>query len=221
MGWKDRFTFRERHFVTHEVGGIKFNFYPNRIALLHELAEVSKPIATALGALFADQSRDTASAEKVMLQGDTTIKETTLQSISPELAAHRAKERDDALKALLDAVSDPRNRLLIGKLLMDSLRDEFPFARDRHPGDVEEFLYGDGKDYAGLDTPALSGMVQGWIKANAKVFGPAGEMVAAQLKGQLGGIVAPLSASPSENPEQPSGSSSKTPSSPQPATAST
>ena len=218
MGWKDRFTFRERHFVEHEVCGQKLRFYPNRVRLLHDLAEVSKPVASALAALFSDHSTDAGFNEKISQQGDIIVKETTSQAASPEVLQLRSKERDGAISALLSAVSDPRNRLLLGRLLMDSLRDEFPYHEERPTVDVEEFLYGDGRPdgYPGLDLPALTSALGGWIKANAKQFGKVGEQMAAELAGRIGGARVspnPRSESPSETPSPAPGSTSKIPSS--------
>jgi hypothetical protein len=218
MGWKDRFTFRERHFVEHEVCGQRLRFYPNRVGLLHDLAEVSKPVASALAALFSDRSQDAGMEEKISQQGDIIVKESVMQAVSAEIVTLRSKERDGAIDALLTAVSDPRNRLLLGRLLMDSLREEFPYHAERPAVDVEEFLYGDGKPdgYPGLDIPALTAMIGGWIKANAKQFGKVGEQVAAELAGRIGGVrvsPSPRSEYPSETPSPAPGSSSRTPSS--------
>ncbi len=218
MGWKDRFTFRERHFVEHAVCGQALRFYPNRVGLLHDLAEVSKPVASAIAALFADRSTDAGFNEKVSQQGDIIVKETTAQAASPEVLLLRAKERDGAIEALLTAVADPRNRLLLGRLLMDSLREEFPYHGERPAIDVEEFLYGDGKPdgYPGLDVPALTAAIGGWIKANAKQFGKVGEQIAAEIQGRFGGAVASPSrpnVSPSGTPSPEPGPISRTPSS--------
>ena len=220
MGWKDRFTFRERHFVEHEVCGQKLRFYPNRVGLLHDLAEVSKPVASALAAIFADRSQDAGMQEKISQQGDIVVKETLMQAVSAEIVTLRSKERDGAVGALLTAVSDPRNRILLGRLLMDSLREEFPYHSERPGIDVEEFLYGDGKPepdgYPGLDLPALTAAIGGWIKANAKQFGKMGEQVAAELAGRIGGArvsPSPRRESPSETPSPEPGSTSRIPSS--------
>lgn len=215
MGWKERFTFREKHAVEHEVCGSVFRFYPNRIRMLQDLAEVAKPIGSALAGLFAE--RDYGSTEKVMSQEGTIIKETSIQAATVEVLKHRAKERDVSVEALLSAVSDPRNRLMFGRLLMDSLREEFNYHPDRPAPEVEAFLYGEG-DYAGLDLPALSAMVAGWVKANAKQFGSVGEQIAAEVMGRIGGAAAslnPLNESPSTTAKPEPGSSSKTPSSPE------
>lgn len=225
MGWKNRGSFRDKHFVEHEVSGETLRFYPNRIALLQDLAELSKPIGAAIAGLFADRSGDASQVEKVMVQSDTTIKESTFQAVSAEVLTLRARERDAAIASLLDAVSNPKNRLLLGRLLMDSLREEFPYViGERKPADVERFLYGGEDGSEPLDLPELAAMVGGWIKANAKQFGKVGEEIAARVNARLGGdekvspresvSPSPLSESPSESPTPSSGSSSRTPSSP-------
>lgn len=218
MGWKNRGTFRDKHFVEHQVSGETLRFYPNRIALLQDLAELSKPIGAAIAGLFADRSSDSSQTEKVMVQSDTTIKESTFQAASVEVLQLRAREREQAVAALLDAVSNPKNRLLLGRLLMDSLREEFPYVNgERKPADVEAFLYG-GTECEPIDLPELAQLIAGWIKANAKQFGKVGEEIAARVRARLGGDVEVSpnlqSESPSESPTPSSGSSSRTHSSP-------
>lgn len=211
MGWKERFTFRERHCVTHEINGEKLRFFPNRVGLLHDLAELSKPAAKAVAVLLGDRQDDRGASDKKMTEGSTEIHEYTVQGASPEVLKLRAAERDAAIDALIDSLSDPRGRILIGRLLMDSLRDEFEHRLPRPTDEVETFLNGDGKDYPGLDLPTLAQMIHGWILANSKVFGVVGEQIAAAARERLGGL---RSASPSATPSPSSGSDSKTPSSP-------
>lgn len=222
MGWKDRFTFREKHAVEHDVCGSTLRFYPNRIGMLQDLSEISRPIATALAALFAE--RESGMVEKVSSQGDTVIRESTYLAPSVEAVAHREQSRDAAIRSLIDAVADPRLRLTLGRLLMDSLREEFPYHSDRPAPEVEEFLYGDKGSYSGLDLPAMSAMILGWVKANARQFGKVGEQIAGEIAGRLAG--AGLSPdrpieSPSTMPSPEPGSTSKTPSSPPSPVAST
>lgn len=213
MSWKEVRTYRSRESVEHEVNGVKLRFYPNRMRLLGELAELSTPVAKALAELLDPSRRDTPMTEKVSTQGDVVVKESTVAESSPAVMQARAAARDAAIQSLLSALGDPRNRLRLGRLLMDSLADEFPFAADRAPAEVEEFLYGN-KEQEGLDLPLLADLLKGWIKANAKQFSKAGELVAARL-GDLGGLVSqPPSPSPSETATPSDGSSSKTPSSP-------
>jgi len=220
MSWKKKFTFHQKHDVEQEVCGQTFRFFPNRIGLLHELADVAKPIAGALSVFFADHSADIGTVMENMTDASgVTISKTTIQPMSPETMKARGDERQTAITTLLESISDPRNRLLLGRLLMDSLREQFDYKNDRSAAEVEEFLLGDGQDYMGLDLPALTGMLQGWIKANAKVFGAAaGEQVAAAVRERLSGL---QTNSQSETPTQTDGSNSKTQSTPQSVAAST
>ena len=214
MSWKDVRTYRSRESVEHEVNGVKLRFYPNRMRLLPELTDLSVPVAKALAELIDPSRSDAAMTEKTMTQGDTIIRESTIAAASPELVKSRAASRDAAIEALLSALGDARNRLRMGRLLMDSLADEFPYSADRPVGEVESFLYGErdteGKHVEGLDLPMLSDLIAGWIRANAKQFSRVGEILPVRLGGAAAG---PLAPSPSTAPAPSSGSDSKTPSS--------
>jgi len=210
MSWKDVRTYRSRDSVEHEVNGVKIRFYPNRMRLLPELTELSVPVAKALAELLDPSRSDAAMTEKTMTQGDTIIRESTVAAAAPDAVAARAASRDAAIEALLGALGDARNRLRMGRLLMDSLADLFPYHADRPPAEVEEFLYG-GAGAEGLDLPLLSELVTGWIMANAKQFSRVGELLPVRLGGAAAGSPVP---SPSTAPAQSSGSDSRTPSSP-------
>lgn len=217
--WKDRFMTNSSSAVTHEVNGHKLRFYPNRIGLLADLAEISKPIAHALGTLFNDERAERASTSEVFSDkfrkdlktdiesADSKVEKMIVHATTPELSEHRRKERNAAIDELLGGLTNTRNRILIGRLMMDSLREEFPYKKDRTAAEVEEFLDGDGEQYQGLDTPTLVQMVVGWLKANSKVFGATGEKVVELVKGKLG---APQNPSPSvEKTSSTDGSNSK------------
>lgn len=210
--WLKKFTFRDKRSIKHQVNGTEFRFYPNRMALLAEARDLSEPIACAINILFADQSRDAASAVKRTNDGDFFQEDIVTEALDIDMAKHRVKERDDAIKTIMGTLADKRSLMLLGKLFMDSLRDDFPYAVERHPQDVDEFLYGteDG-DYHGLDAPQLMEMVQGWMKANATVFGSAGEQMVGLVRAKIEG----LRDSSLEKTDSTSGSTSKTPSSPQ------
>jgi hypothetical protein len=210
MSWKDVRTYRSRESVEHEVNGAKVRFYPNRMRLLPELTELSVPVAKALAELLDPSRSDAAMTEKVMVQGETTIKESTVAAAAPEIVKARSASRDAAIEALLLSLGDARNRLRLGRLLMDSLADLFPYHADRPAAEVESFLYGDGQT-EGIDLPLLTDLVSGWIAANAKQFTKVGELLPVRLGGAAAGFPAP---SPLTAPAPSSGFDSRTPSSP-------
>lgn len=211
MSWKNRFTYASKHYVEHLVGENTLRFYPNRIGLLQELAEISKPIAKAISRLFSESGGDrTAITEKFSDRDGLQVEKITVEAMTPESASSAQQQKDAAIEDLLSALANPRNRLLVGQLLMDSLRDEFPYKKDRPIPEIEEFLYGDGESYQGLELPILANLIKGWMKANARVFGEAGERVAGIVQSRLGNL---RSESTSEPMTPASGSSSKTQSS--------
>lgn len=212
--WLKKFTFRDKRSITHEVNGTEFKFYPNRMALLAQARDLSEPIASAINVLFADQSRDSGSAVKRTHDGDFFQEDIQTDALEISMAKHRVSERDAAIKTLTGTLADPMSLMLLGKLFMDSLRDDFPYAVDRSPRDVDEFLYGseeEGSEYHGLDVPQLMELFQGWMKANSKVFGSAGESMVDLVKAKI----ETLKESNSVSTDSTNGSDSKTPSSPQ------
>lgn len=215
MSWQKRFTFRDKRSIKHQVNGQDFRFYPNRMALLTQARDLAEPVAKAVNLLFADQSRDSKSNVKRTHEGEFFLEDITTEGLDIEMAKHRMEERSEAISTIMGTLADQRSLLLLGKLFMDSLREEFPYKKDRHASEVEEFLYGeeDGDEdaYEGLDTPVLIELFKGWMKANALTFGDVGEQVVGLVKSKL----AEVTESNSEKPDSTSGNSSKTPSSPQ------
>ncbi len=215
MGWQKRFTFRDKRSIKHSVNGQEFRFYPNRMALLTQARDLAEPIAKAINLLFVDQTRDSKSNVKRTHEGEFFLEDITTEGLSIDMAKHRIDERNQAISTIMNTLADERSLLLLGKLFMDSLRDDFPYKKSRHASEVEEFLYGeeDGDDdaYEGLDTPVLIELFKGWMKANVLTFGEAGESLVGLVKAKIEEVTV----SNSEKPDSTSGKSSKTPSSPQ------
>lgn len=215
MSWKQRVkTFQERRAVTHEIDGMgELRFYPNRISQLQQLRGVSETVMKCMGTLFADNRGD---ADAVTETGtDDTgfqIQKTRVSAVSTEVLDYRAKQQRAAIEELF-SLADRRNMMLLGEMLMDSLRDEFTYMRQRPPQDVEEFLFGASGDQAGegaLDLPLFVGLMQGWIKANSKVFGDMGEKLVGLVKGRLQ-VVSGLEGNPTSGPSSKTASSQPSP----------
>ncbi len=192
MSWKKRFTFRDKRGTECKVGGKDFIFYPNRLALLTEARDLSGPIAKAINTLFADESRDAGSSVKRTHEGEFFMEDIKTDPLSLDMAKHRVDQRSEAIETIMGTLADKKALNLLGRLFMDSLRDEFPYKLDRSYADVEYFLYGDPDDteddYNGLDMPTLVEMFQGWMKGNAKVFGAAGEKMVGMVREKVEGL---------------------------------
>lgn len=214
MSWKQRVkTFQERRAVTHTIDGMgELRFYPNRISQLQQLKGVSETVMKCMGTLFSDNRGD---ADAVTETGtDETgfqIQKTRVSAVSTEVLEYRAKQQRVAIEELFSLL-DRRSMMLLGEMLMDSLRDEFTYARQRAPQDVEEFLFGAGEEAgeAAMDLPLFVGLMQGWIKANSKVFGDMGEKLVGLVKGRIQ-VVSGLEGDPTSGPSSKTVSSQPSP----------
>jgi hypothetical protein len=215
MSWQKRFTFRDKRSIKHNVNGQEFRFFPNRMALLTEARDLAEPIAKAVNILFADTDKDAGSNVKRTHEGEFFMEDITTDPMAIDMAKHRVAERDSAIQTIMGTLADARALMLLGKLFMDSLREDFPYSKDRSPQDVDAFLYGDDSEdseYQGLDAPVLLELFQGWMKANATTFGESGESLVGLVKAKIEGMV---SEQASETADPTNGEPSKTPSSPQ------
>jgi len=220
MSWKDRATYQSKTFVEREVNGSLLRFYPNRYALLQEMSAIAGPLAKAIITLSSDTRHDATAVTERFKEKDTEVEKITVQGVSTEVLSYRAKEKAQAIDELVTGLTNARTRLLLGKLLMDSMREEFDWKRERTTAEVEEFLDGDGKGYAGLDVPTMVELVKGWMAANSKAFGLMGEQVVDLVSARLQGLRAAsdlakreLSQEKTEVQDSTNGSSSKTASS--------
>ncbi len=212
MGWKDRVkTFQERRKVVGQIEGFgEVAFYPNRIAQLQQLRGLSETVMKCMGTLFADNRGDSDSMTETGTDDDGfQVQKTTVSAVSTDVLIYRASQQRQAIEEMF-SLADRRNLMLLGEMLMDSLREEFPYSRQRPPQDVEEFLFGASDDEAGdgaLDVTLFIALMQNWVKANSKVFGEMGEKLVGLVKGRLQ-TVSGLEEEPTSGP------SSKTVSSP-------
>lgn len=163
-------------FVEHEVNGNSCHFYPVSVKTLYTVKQLGKPIAKALTILFASKGNDTNTVQREFsnTEGSAGGKEVAIEAISVELAKHRTAEQVEAVEYLVDAFTDQANAQVIGRLIMDSMRDEFP--RDFNNDDVCEFM-----DDPDLDAATLGQLLIGVSKANARIFGPFGEKALAKV----------------------------------------
>lgn len=198
--------------MKHEVDGLgELSFYPNRLNLMSEVRDLSEPVLRGLSLMFEDTRADQAATTKKYTEGDMQVEEIEVHPSSVELLSKRQEDKATALAELMSVICDPRSRMILGTLLMDSLRDEFSQEELKSPAKVNDFLYGtedDGSD--ALDLPMMVGLMQGWIKANAQVFGDAGKKVMELLQDKVGDLQA---VSRSTIQTETTGDSSKSPSS--------
>lgn len=176
-GWKSKTSLFEKKYVTRQIGEAEWRFYPVSVARLFQLRETIKNICTSASFLFGGSKDDCGQEIEKITSNEGVIERNNIAAIQPDLAALRDRQRREGIAASIDALLGDANKLAIGRLLADSLREEF----DRNPKDTEiqEFL-------DTLDLAQLVEMLMGFAEANAKVFGPLGEKMRVALKAKLG-----------------------------------
>ena len=176
--WQQRFDFMSPRFVEHEVGqGDRkrtYRFYPASLRVVFRLKSMGKQLAKALSILFSKNKDDIKQVSKEYGQrgSDDYGAETTLESISVDLAKYRDARRDEAWDLVLSSFSDPLNQVVVAELIMDSLRDDCP--RKPTAEDLQTFL-------DSIDVATLIAMLSGVAKANFNF-----EELPGKLKAALG-----------------------------------
>jgi hypothetical protein len=169
----------KRKSVPCEVDGFekKLAFYPVSLGQLYQMQSMFNPLLEGIRTIMirqADVSK-VEQTEQLMDEGSVTgvtiVKQTG--EINPILAKQRAAETKEALNSVLSELFSGENKAALAGLLADSLRDIFP--RDADEDDKVEF-------FEQMDTVALVGFVQGFIRANSKVLGPFAERIKAKAE---------------------------------------
>lgn len=175
-------SFLDSNGVEHSVCGQTLRFYPMRLSTSFMLRTVGKPLAKAFSTLFADTSRDAGVISKDIIAADHSGREEIGQPISVEMARLRHEQRTQAIEDIIHQFTSPTNSTLVGKLIMDSLRDDFSWK-----GNGEDKIIIDDKSanefMDSVDISSFKDFVVGLAKANKEVFGKVGEKMALAVEG--------------------------------------
>lgn len=202
--FRQKFALLKRHTEEREIQGQKFTFYPISIPMLFELRTSMAPLMKGLKAIFAKGGADgaqTVEETRDPATGKILQRLTHLGPPDPAVLKQRADESDKAMVAAVDAVLGEQNRMLLGRVLADSLRDEFgPKPTD---DEIRDFV----SDPA-LDLPLLVEFLGGFLAVNAKVFGPFAQRVREMMKAKMADLTQKTQA---QSPATPDASASESP----------
>lgn len=177
MKFRDKLKLLRRPTITRQIMGETFTFWPISLPKLLELTTNSEPIVRLVRSIFQEKGNDgtsTIEETKDPVTGRTIQKIVHVGAPDPAVLRARAELREQTLQQNLKALLGDENRMLIGRLLADSLRDE---GIDTD-ADVNEFM-------KAIDLSVLVEFVQGFLAVNAQVFGPLGERVKAAVRERL------------------------------------
>lgn len=197
----------KRKAVQHTVNECEFNFYPVRIGRLlsGEIRDAVAPIARAVTVLMT--CGDSVRPEKHTQVGgpdDPNGVYSKEGEISVQTQDWLNATRGNAVHKALTEIIDPKTNLVIGRVLADSLRDDF--NRDTPDEEIQEFM-------DELDVRDLAEFIVGFLKANAEVFGfdasnrekvgnVVRDLLAKVKESAASGSLAPLQAVPEEETEE-------------------
>ena len=165
--------------ITREIAGKKVVFFPVSVNALLQLQTLAKPLSGALNVLFADTSGDAKQERKTFVVRPPTTERpnkdalpldpveestsTTVDAVSTDLVKFRAAQREAAIDKLIQAVTQEESQVAIGRLLMSSMREEFP----------QEITNEDAREFMRLlPLERLKDCCMGLIEANKGVLGP-------------------------------------------------
>ncbi|MFG0317076.1 MAG: hypothetical protein ACF8XB_07385 [Planctomycetota bacterium JB042] len=154
--WKESYLFLSPTYESVEIDGREVHFYPISARCAFRIRKLARPIATALDILLAKNEHDTKSVFREFDGGRESISE----AIDTELAKHRDSRREAAITDLIESVTEEANQNVIGRMLLDSMRDE-GFPREPTDEDVRFFM-----DHTPITTLGL--MLSGLAKANMR-----------------------------------------------------
>lgn len=151
------------NFEERVINGKTMKFHPISSGLMFRLRRLAVPIAKALTTLFQKTGTDLTVIERSHSGDEGDGREVIQEALSPSLAKLRTQQRADAMAELIEALSAEQNQLLLGQIITDSLREEFP--RSMPTKDVQEFI-------SSLEVPTLVALLKGVAAANSEVLGP-------------------------------------------------
>lgn len=167
MGIMKKISAFKRKAVTYTINGTEFKFFPVRIGrlLTGEIRDAIAPIVQAVSTLFSSGAN--VSVEKhTQVDGIESEVPGAVYTNEKELSVGMAKwlteQQSAAVRNAVVALIDPKTSLVIGRVLADSLRDEF--EADVKDEEIEEFM-------GALDLKDIGEFCLGFLKANAEVFG--------------------------------------------------
>jgi hypothetical protein len=157
----------KRKAVAHPVNDTEFNFYPVRIGrlLTGEIRDAVAPIVQAVSTLLSSGA-NVSVEEHTQVEGAESDAPGAVYTNKKEMSVGMVKwleeQRTRAVKSAVIAIIDPKTSLVIGRVLADSLRDDF--KSDASDEEIQEFM-------DALDLKDVGEFCLGFLKANAEVFG--------------------------------------------------
>ncbi len=160
----------------YRVGEKDLNFYPISPKLLKEFKSLSIPLSDAFASfMMKPESVSGVSQEDFTDTKDGQVVHKFSQpALSVEAATFITARRRDAVKVIAEFFLDGHNHTMLARMIMNSLKDDFP-NRNPQPKDLDEFL-------EAADIKTLLELIKGTVFAHKDMLGPFIEPLKGALK---------------------------------------
>lgn len=170
--------FLKPKFISREVNGEKLHFYSPPVLTILKLSDFATPLTQALVTVFQDVEGDQGrvTQDYQTPDGEQGAK-TSLEPLSVDLARYRDGSRRDAITRLVGSLTSPEARLMLGEIIMESLREDFERPKGGFkPDQIKEFI-----ENPDLDGSTAVDLLGGVMEASKGIFGPFAEAATAIL----------------------------------------
>lgn len=187
MSLVEKLPFLQPRKIRHKINGVEVNIYALPVNMVYELKTVVKPLARAITTLTDNkvndvgrqiiQFKDDSSSNKKDEEDIQVSAQTNVEPLSIQMAELREKQTNLAIDQLVEAITCDTNRLLLGKILVVSLKDQFP-GKDILNDDATDLINS-------IDIGSMVELAEGIIKVNSGAFLPLWERVKRSIKERL------------------------------------
>ena len=171
--------FESKEFETVD-GKRTLHFYPISMVAGFRLKKMSGPISKVIVGFFSKTAQD-AGQKYVTTTDEKTgyrVVESSQESIAPNLAKYRAGQREEAIKETMEMLLEPSNAAVLGFLLMNSLREDFPRNETPSEAEAEDFI-------SQLEPGVLAEMLEAFYETNKKQFAPLAKRVIRKMQSEM------------------------------------
>lgn len=149
-----------------KIGDKELSFYPISPKLLKELKALSIPVSEAIASIM--MKPETMAGIEQESYTNTKSAEVVNKTNSPALSVDAGlfihQRRRDAMRVIMEFFCDEVNHQLLAKIIMNSLKDDFP-NRNPPPKELEAFL-------EACDLKSLVELIKGVVSAHKDLLGP-------------------------------------------------
>ena len=165
------------------IDDVEFQFYPVRVALVvtGQMREMLEPVSDAIQVLLHPRSLDQEVLEEQTPDGSIAR---CRKPVLPEVARMRSESKSKAISAALAKLFSDDTRYMVGRLIMDSLRDDCPASPSDQ--DVRSFV-----DAPEMDVARFGEFVRGFLAANAAIFGDLGNVIRERMEAVMTKMMQP------------------------------